>query len=442
MILFIGLSYHQKTGSSEFFLELLRRSCEVRTLWMSHVHELDNMLIEERNTLQGYEAVVCWQLMPSVEALIQIDHPNVVLVPMYDQVAHYGALEWIEYRGFRFVAFCKQLYLLLCACGLNTMYVQYAPPPKMRRQSETAKPKLFFWQRKNDITWDTVRLLFDLNQLDSVHFHTALDPQNALVMPSEEEIKRHKITFSHWFESQDDYSKAVSECDIFMAPRLYEGIGMAFLEAMAMGLCVVAPNHETMNEYIVDGSDGLLYDPKTPAKIDCTRVRELGRAAMQRIEMLYRDWNERADLLSSFIRTASMRIEPEYYKGFLHDVLIDQLHYRTRFYSDRFSFSVRLNNVADWAESLEEKRLALYGAGRVAHMIASFIPQSIVCVVDRNTQRHGERCASVKVEPPEALLRYTYDYVLITVLGREEEITHYLEDSLGVAACKIRLVHV
>jgi glycosyltransferase involved in cell wall biosynthesis len=35
---------------------------------------------------------------------------------------------------------------------------------------------------------------------------------------------------------------------------------MSLLETMAMGLCVVAPDTPTHNEYISDGITGLLYD--------------------------------------------------------------------------------------------------------------------------------------------------------------------------------------
>lgn len=47
---------------------------------------------------------------------------------------------------------------------------------------------------------------------------------------------------------------------------------MAFLEAMAMGKCVVAHDDATMNEYIVDGESGLLVDFDRPARIASERV--------------------------------------------------------------------------------------------------------------------------------------------------------------------------
>ena len=35
---------------------------------------------------------------------------------------------------------------------------------------------------------------------------------------------------------------------------------MAFLEAMSLGLIIIAPNNPTYNEYIISGHNGFLYD--------------------------------------------------------------------------------------------------------------------------------------------------------------------------------------
>ena len=65
----------------------------------------------------------------------------------------------------------------------------------------------------------------------------------------------------------------------FSLPRPAEGIGHSFIEAMALGHCVVAADRPTMNEYIRDGVNGLLYDPDRPRSLDFSRSRELGLAA-------------------------------------------------------------------------------------------------------------------------------------------------------------------
>ena len=53
------------------------------------------------------------------------------------------------------------------------------------------------------------------------------------------------------------YLEHLSKCNIFIVPRLYEGIGLTFLEAMASGMVVLSSNFPTMNEYIQNNINGI-----------------------------------------------------------------------------------------------------------------------------------------------------------------------------------------
>jgi len=68
------------------------------------------------------------------------------------------------------------------------------------------------------------------------------------------------MTFSDWFFNRNEYEKILCSKQIYIAPRIKEGIGLSFL-SMAAGRVVVAPNFPTMNEYIIHTENGYLYDP-------------------------------------------------------------------------------------------------------------------------------------------------------------------------------------
>jgi glycosyltransferase involved in cell wall biosynthesis len=76
---------------------------------------------------------------------------------------------------------------------------------------------------------------------------------------------------------------------------------MSFLEAMAMGLCVVAPNAPTMNEYIQNGVNGLLYDPENPKPLDFSRAHELGKAARLSVQKGHDAWTASKKEIVSFL---------------------------------------------------------------------------------------------------------------------------------------------
>jgi glycosyltransferase involved in cell wall biosynthesis len=59
----------------------------------------------------------------------------------------------------------------------------------------------------------------------------------------------------------DDPRELLRALDIFVMPSLYEGLGVAALEAMACGLPVIASDTGGLREAVEDGRTGLLAPP-------------------------------------------------------------------------------------------------------------------------------------------------------------------------------------
>ena len=84
--------------------------------------------------------------------------------------------------------------------------------------------------------------------------------------------------------------------DLFVLPSLGEGMPLALLEAMAYGKCVLATNVPGNQDVVMDGSNGLLVEPRNPVEMarkidyllgdDALRER-LGKQARQDIEQNY-----------------------------------------------------------------------------------------------------------------------------------------------------------
>lgn len=91
----------------------------------------------------------------------------------------------------------------------------------------------------------------------------------------------------------------LSGADVFARPSLSEGLGNAFLEALAAGVPIVAPMVGGIPDFLKDGENGLACDPENPADIAdkitrlindselCSRLGENGR---QMVRDLY-DWD-------------------------------------------------------------------------------------------------------------------------------------------------------
>jgi len=89
-----------------------------------------------------------------------------------------------------------------------------------------------------------------------------------------------------------DVTDLLRAADIFVLPSLLEGLPHTALEAMAVGLAVVATGVDGVGEAVVDGETGLLVPPADPAALsdairrllcDPSRAARMGRAGRERV---------------------------------------------------------------------------------------------------------------------------------------------------------------
>ncbi|XLP06766.1 glycosyltransferase [Alteromonas marina] len=313
--LFIGHGFHLKTRSSQFFIKYLEKLFNVSFHW-EFPHEQDTG--KPKGKLGAFDIVFFWQIMPSQELVSRIECENIVCIPMYDGTGVYldGSIHIHNFEPFKnrkFISFSRVLHRSLKENGFDSYYVQYAPyiEPKssesLSKRSE--KPKLFFNYRKEEISFELIKQLIEPSDIESLHIHITPDPRQDFTYPSPEDIAKYKITFSEWFDNSEDLKAIINQHDVFIAPRLYEGIGMAFLGAMALGKCVIAPNLATMNEYIKHGETGLLYDHKNPEKLDLSKWFEIGLSGQQKLGMLHHRFETSLKYVYSFICAPSSQLQ-------------------------------------------------------------------------------------------------------------------------------------
>ncbi|HEM8508952.1 TPA: glycosyltransferase [Burkholderia cepacia] len=69
-----------------------------------------------------------------------------------------------------------------------------------------------------------------------------------------------RVTFAG-VVSKAELLSSYEECDVFVAPSRYESFGLILIEAMRFGKTCVGSRIGGMQEVIVDGADGLLFEP-------------------------------------------------------------------------------------------------------------------------------------------------------------------------------------
>ena len=81
-------------------------------------------------------------------------------------------------------------------------------------------------------------------------------------------IRRHHLESSVWLLGEkDEIPSWLSAFDLYCLPSLWEGLPNALLEAMALGLPVIASGVDGVPEAVTSGKNGLLVPPSKPAAL-------------------------------------------------------------------------------------------------------------------------------------------------------------------------------
>ena len=303
---FIDLNFHlEQTKSSQFFIDLCRK------------HFDDFHLVganEAWYTIPRLkpDTLILWQSMFKPEEIDSWKAKNIILIPMLDDVQLTDEY-WSKYKPYKIFCFCRKLYDFLYKRGFSVFYSQYYMEPHFHKPLKE-KLSVFFWERSTLVNWQLVKNILDSIDVSSLHYHyaTNISEKNS-GRPSKDEICKYNITFSDWFESQDEYRQLLNKTDLYIAPREKEGIGLSFIEALAEGCLVAAYNEATMNEYITDGTDGFLFTEKgsKPFILNNDTFNKLQEASRKRAESGWTAWNNNIPHLFTFFDSPLTDYKPK-----------------------------------------------------------------------------------------------------------------------------------
>jgi glycosyltransferase involved in cell wall biosynthesis len=306
---FVDHCYHKKTCSAEFFKQALF-SGHVVEEWWDYSYEGGPGVDVHEIVARNYDLVIVWQVERVAAKLAALRGPEVVFVPMWDGCFSLRDDYWRSLDGIRIVSFCHLLHEKVRRLGGQSIYVQYFPEPsEVPQVMDFNTLRGFFWQRRHEVNWRHIAQLIEGTLFDRLHLHTALDPgiKVPVTLPAVARAASN-ITTSEWFECREDFYALLASSNVFFAPRVVEGIGISFLEAMAMGMCVVAVDDATMNEYITHGVSGLLWRATDPGPLDFSRAAELGRRARERAVIGRTSWLADLGRLEEFVSTPTRQI--------------------------------------------------------------------------------------------------------------------------------------
>lgn len=442
-ILYIGLEFHLKTRSSQFFIDILKKYYEIDFIWCGQF-EASLDIMNSRLIHNDYTAVILFQIMLTKEKLELLNCQNIILIPMYDNDLNITYGKWRQFSQYKFIHFSKTLFDKLNFLGVtNSVYLQYAPKPdqSIKNIQSGKKAKLFFWQRANALNLEYIKKLIDPSQIESIHLHRlSADAQNDPFFqePNQADVKKYNITYTSWFDNKEDIEKIMQASDIFIAPRLYEGIGQAFLEAMSYGKCVISPNHPTMNEYIINGYNGILFDYHNPQLLDISNFRLLGENAKKTILDIHNEFIAQESKIIDFIVQKSIHVNDSNTLAKNISDLQKELSSKNMFiledlkmgyYNDKLSmlFAKYLNLLYAKLQKMENE-FVLYGAGHGATLLLAFDSTKCKYIIDNDITKHNKQIGDKIIYPLERLKNEKFpQVVVVSVLGRAANIIENLQ---------------
>ena len=250
-----GLDWHL-TGSRAFDALLVEPLAPAARI---DLRSWDGDLLPEPVPI-GRPTIFC--MLPPPEDAMRTPGARIVWIPMWDHARIYSQEWWNRLSpDLRIVAFSGPVQRRAEAAGLQTLDLRYfMDPSQLPRAAWETGRVAFYWNRTGMLAPAAVQRLCGALSVSKLIFRDQLDPriprQMYYTLPP-----RLGTTEVVSIDPRDrqDHLEATSAANIVIAPRTSEGVGLTFLEGMARGCCVLGYDAPTMNEYIRDGRNGLLF---------------------------------------------------------------------------------------------------------------------------------------------------------------------------------------
>ena len=283
---------HQSTRSGDFLREIFSEEFEITDFWWK---ERDKIPLEEINK---FEYIFFFHVMFPYQIMKKLNNKKIMWAPMYDALnfrnIFFKSIFWkqISNLGIKVLEFSNKVTQSIGKEEIDSLKLKYFIKPNFSSSTEQKKKlNIFFWDRGKLKIYEWL-YLFNQKEISQIVYRPLPDPGTKNV-DIDDLIKKKNYNINlidKNFLPKNEYLNLLETCNVFIAPRKKEGIGITIVEAISKGMFVVGYNDSTMNEYVRDKKTGFIFDEKSEKKIDANDIIENYQYRKKYAELSYNEW--------------------------------------------------------------------------------------------------------------------------------------------------------
>lgn len=234
-------------------------------------------------------------------------------------------------------------------------------------------------------------------------------------------------------------NKIYSAADVFIAPSIFEAFGKTIVESMLSGtpvVCFDSTGPKDIIDHKVDGYKAEAFNTKEIAKgiewiINNPNYQTLADNATKNSTSkfssniiakqyinLYKNIISKQSKNTSLKQQLSMKINKlislENNKANLFAISFRQ-------FFNQLKYKIKPNNT-----------YIIYGGGTIGKTIHALYSNQIVCYLDLSSNKIGYPQNNKEIFNPENITNLSYDFIIISVLGKEQQIIEYLTNNYKI----------
>ncbi len=292
---FVDYWTHQNTKSGDFLREILSEKFTIYDFWWK---EKEKIPLEE---ISKFDYIFFFHVMFPYQIMKKLNNKKIMWAPMYDALNFRNYLSqsvfWKQMSslGVKVLSFSDKVVESIGKEELKFLKLNYYIKPNLSNDiKDLKKINIFFWDRGR-IKIDEWIKFFNKKDINEIVYYSSVDPgmkeSTAFEAANDFTYNFKIIKKNEKFLSKDKYLELSNHCNVFIAPRKKEGIGITIVEAISRGMYVVGYNDSTMNEYIKDEKIGFLFNKETSNNINLKNITNNYDYRKNNAELNYNLWN-------------------------------------------------------------------------------------------------------------------------------------------------------